>query len=51
MAEYDEAEIGGMQFDGFIHLMTDKSKFKESHESVQKIFRKYDRKNKGFIEL
>jgi Ca2+-binding EF-hand superfamily protein len=45
----DEDEIGGITFDAFIKMMNPDRKVNESVDQIKRVFRKYDRKNRGFI--
>ncbi len=48
-ADLDEEELGGITFDYFLKsLDIDKAK-KEKKDTIRRIYRKYDKKNKGYI--
>ena len=56
IAEYDEDESGGLSFKEFLRMITNsltnnpKKSMKEKNE-IERVFRKYDPKNKGYIDL
>ena len=55
IAEYDEDESGGLSFKEFLRmitnsLMNNKKNIKEKNE-IERVFRKYDPKNKGYIDF
>lgn len=56
IAEYDEDESGGLSFKEFLRMITNsltnnpKKTMKEKNE-IERVFRKYDPKNKGFIDF
>lgn len=51
MAEYDEKEEGGLGFAEFMKIMSSQPAEEETREDVRRIFRKYDRKNKGTLHF
>lgn len=45
----DEDELGGITFDYFIKALdVDRTK-KEKKDTIRRVYRKYDKKNKGYI--
>ena len=49
IGEYDENETGNLTFKDFITIITNRNDKKETKADVRRIFRKYDKTNKGFI--
>ena len=50
MAAYDDDESGGLSFDEFMKIMSLDAP-KEKDTELQKVFREFDRENKGYIDL
>ena len=51
IAEFDQEETGGISFSEFMKAMVAKPFEKEKKKDVYHIFKKYDRTNKGYINL
>lgn len=50
MASYDDDESGGLSFDEFMKIMKLTSP-KDKDSEIQKVFKEFDRENKGYIDL
>lgn len=50
MAAYDDDESGGLSFDEFMKIVSITAP-KEKDTELQKVFREFDRENKGYIDL
>lgn len=48
-AEMDEEEIGGITFDAFVKMMNPDRTKNEKKDKINRIYRKYDKRNRGFI--
>jgi centrin-1 len=46
----DEEELGGVTFEYFVRQM-DPDRKKERKDTIRRIFRKYDKNNKGFVTI
>jgi Ca2+-binding EF-hand superfamily protein len=46
----DEEELGGITFDYFIKSLDIDRVKKEKKDTIRRVYRKYDKKNKGFIQ-
>lgn len=51
LAEFDTNEQGGLNFDDFMKIISKKPNIRESREQIMKVFKRYDRKNKGYIDI
>lgn len=55
IAEYDEDESGGLSFKEFLRMITNSlansNKKQNKKNEIERVFRKYDPKNKGFIDF
>ena len=49
IAEYDDQGLGGLTFDAFVRVVGSDPSQNETSNDLKKIFRKYDKENKGFI--
>jgi Ca2+-binding EF-hand superfamily protein len=45
----DEEELGGITFEYFVRANDPDRKQKETKDTIKRIFRKYDKQNKGFV--
>ena len=48
-AECDEEGLGGLTFDDFIRVIASNPAETETTSDLKKLFRKYDKDNKGYI--
>lgn len=51
VAEFDTEEAGGISFSEFMKAMDTKPYLNETKKDIGAIFKKYDRTNKGFLNL
>lgn len=51
IAEFDVEEAGGLCFGEFMKAMGIQPRLNESKKEIAAVFKKYDRTNKGFIEM
>jgi centrin-1 len=51
VAEFDQEETGGISFTEFMKAMDTKPYINETRKEIGAIFKKYDRANKGHIDL
>lgn len=52
MAEYDEDEVGGLDFNAFINMCaTNHNQRKESKNQIRQIFLRYDKSKKGYFDI
>ena len=51
IAEFDVAEAGGISFNEFMKAMGTKPYLNETKKEVGAIFKKYDRQNKGYLDI
>lgn len=49
IAECDEEGLGGLTFDAFVRVIVGNPTETQSTNDLKKIFRKYDRDNKGYL--
>lgn len=49
IAECDEEGLGGLTFDAFIRVIASNPAETETTSDLKKLFRKYDKDNKGYI--
>lgn len=47
----DEEELGGIAFEYFLRVMDPDRTKKEKKDTIRRIYRKYDKQNKGHIVL
>ncbi len=45
----DEEEIGGITFESFVKMMNPDRKNREKSDQIKRIFRKFDKRNKGYM--
>ena len=52
MAEYDETEVGELDFNAFLNMCSkNHNQKKESKSQIRSIFLKYDRKKRGYFDI
>lgn len=51
VAEFDIEEAGGISFNQFMKAMGTKPYLNETKRDINSLFKKYDRTNKGFIDI
>ena len=51
IAEFDVEEAGGISFGEFMQAMGTKPYLNETKKEIAAVFKKYDRTNKGYIDL
>ena len=51
VAEFDLEEAGGISFSEFMKAMDTKPYLNETKKEIGTIFKKYDRQNKGYLNL
>jgi Ca2+-binding EF-hand superfamily protein len=50
-ADLDEEELGGITFEYFLKSLDIDRPRKEKKDTIRRVYRKYDKKNKGYILL
>lgn len=50
-AELDEEELGGIAFEYFLRVVDPKRHTYEKKDTIRRIYRKYDRANKGHMVM
>ncbi|KAM3137287.1 hypothetical protein pb186bvf_010657 [Paramecium bursaria] len=50
-SELDEEELGGITFEYFLKIVNPNKVLKEKKDTIRRVYRKYDKQNKGFITL
>lgn len=51
MAEFDAEETGGISFIEFMKAMDTKPYINETKKEIGAVFKKYDRANKGYLNI